>query len=180
MKQQVIAIVGMPGAGKSEAAAFFNRKKFPILRFGDQTDIGLRELGKPLAEENERAYREQLRKELGMAAYAVKTYERYQQMTNPEMTIFDGLYSWEEYKYLINKIPVMLLHIYARPAIRYARLEQRAVRPLTREQARSRDIAEVEQLNKGGPIALSDYVIINETSLESLHEQLERFLQETI
>ncbi|MBI4136899.1 AAA family ATPase [Candidatus Roizmanbacteria bacterium] len=178
MKQQIIAIVGMPGAGKSEAAAFFKQKKLSILRFGDQTDIGLKESGMPLTEENERMYRENLRKELGMAAYAIKTYERYQKLENPGTVIFDGLYSWEEYTYLIDKIPVLLLHIYARPVIRYARLEKRPIRPLTPQQARSRDFAEIEHLNKGGPIALADYVVINETSLDYLHTQLETFLQE--
>src|SRR3989344_293773 len=170
MKQQIIAIVGMPGAGKSEAAAFFKQKQLAIFRFGDQTDIGLNESGLPLTEVNERRYRENLRKELGMAAYAIKTFERYQKLKQPGTVIFDGLYSWEEYKYLRDKVSVLLLHIYARPDIRYKRLEQRPVRPLTRSEARSRDIAEIEKLNKGGPIALADYLVINESSLTNLHK----------
>ena len=63
-----IAIVGLPGSGKTEAADFFRKQGYTVLRFGDQTDLGLKELGLPLTEANEREYRERIRKELGMAA----------------------------------------------------------------------------------------------------------------
>ena len=72
----LIAIVGMPGSGKSEAAAFFRSKDIPVLRFGDQTDIGLKELGLEINEQNERKYREELRRDLGMAAMAIKIEPR--------------------------------------------------------------------------------------------------------
>ena len=58
----LIAIVGMPGSGKSVAADFFRSKQIPVLRFGDQTDIGLKELGLDINEKNERMYRERIRK----------------------------------------------------------------------------------------------------------------------
>ncbi|MBI3560024.1 dephospho-CoA kinase, partial [Candidatus Gottesmanbacteria bacterium] len=61
---KLVAIVGMPGAGKSMVADFFRKRGIPVLRFGDQTDIGLKELGLPLNENNERMYRENIRKEL--------------------------------------------------------------------------------------------------------------------
>lgn len=163
---KLIAIVGMPGAGKSMVADFFRKKGIPVLRFGDQTDIGLKELGLPLNEKNERMYREQLRKEIGMAAMAIKIEPRILAAARDHSTIvLDGLYSWEEYTYLVKKFPqLQLLCIYAPPEIRYERLSKRPVRPLTREEARGRDIAEIENLNKGGPIALADTLIINETN----------------
>ncbi|MBI4999712.1 dephospho-CoA kinase, partial [Candidatus Gottesmanbacteria bacterium] len=77
--QKIIAIVGMPGVGKTTTCEFFKKKGFPVLRFGDETDRGLAELGKPLTEENERWYRENLRKELGMAAYAIKIKPRIEE-----------------------------------------------------------------------------------------------------
>lgn len=162
----LIAIVGMPGAGKSLVADFFRKKGISVLRFGDQTDIGLKELGLPLTEKNERMYREQLRRELGMAAMAIKIEPRILAAAKERDTIvLDGLYSWEEYTYLSQKFPELkLLCVWAPPEVRYARLSKRPVRPLTREEARSRDIAEIENLNKGGPIAIADVLIINETN----------------
>lgn len=163
---KLIAIVGMPGAGKSLVADFFRKKGIPVLRFGDQTDIGLKELGLPLTEKNERMYRESIRKELGMAAMAVKIEPRIVSAARDHSVIvLDGLYSWEEYTYLSKQFSQLrLLCIYAPPEIRYERLARRPVRPLTREEARGRDIAEIENLNKGGPIAIADALINNETN----------------
>lgn len=163
---ELIAIVGMPGAGKTLVADFFRNKGIPVLRFGDQTDIGLKELGLPLNEKNERMYREQIRKELGMAAMAIKIEPRIFSAAKEHSTIvLDGLYSWEEYTYLIRKFPhLQLLCVYAPPETRYKRLSKRPIRPLVHDVARSRDIAEIENLNKGGPIAIADYMVVNETN----------------
>jgi len=170
----VIAIVGMPGAGKSLSCEYFANTNIPVLRFGDQTDIGLKELNLPLTEVNERQYRENLRKELGMAAYAIKIEPRIKKTFEISSTvILDGLYSWEEYTYLKEKFPnLFLLCIYARPQIRYQRLSTRKIRPLIAKQARSRDIAEIENLNKGGPIAIADFLIKNNKDTDKLNKKL--------
>lgn len=177
--QKIIAIVGMPGAGKSLVAEFFKKKNIPILRFGDQTDIGLKELGKPLTEANERWYRESLRQELGMAAMAIKIEPRIKKaLATNSFIALDGLYSWEEYIFLKKVFPeIFLLCIYAPPHLRYKRLGNRKVRPLTPDEARSRDIAELENLNKGGPIAIANYLIKNETTEEELVKELELFFE---
>ena len=67
---KVVAIVGMPGAGKSEVARLFQKKGFTRIRFGDVTDEEIRRRGLELNEENERHIRELLRQEHGMSAYA--------------------------------------------------------------------------------------------------------------
>lgn len=174
---KLLAIVGMPGAGKSVAADFFKTKGIPILRFGDQTDIGLKEFGLEKNEKNERWYREKLREDLGMAAMAIKIEPRILETAKTHDTIIlDGLYSWEEYIVLKKKFPMLtLLCIYASPKIRRERLKHRAVRPLSEEESRSRDIAELENLNKGGPIAVADYLISNESDEEAFNKELERF-----
>lgn len=174
---KLIALVGMPGAGKSIAASFFRDKGLPVLRFGDQTDIGLAELGLPLTEANERKYREDLRAELGMAAMAIKIEPRIQKaLEESNIVVLDGLYSWEEYVHLEEKFPsIELLCIYARPETRYNRLANRVVRSLGRKEAQSRDVAEIEKLNKGGPIARADYLIINEGTEQEFRGQLEAY-----
>lgn len=181
MNKKIIAIIGMPGAGKTEAANIFKEKGFPVLRFGDQTDIGLKELGKELTEENERWYREKLRKELGMAAYAIKIKPRVDKaLSKNKVVVLDGLYSWEEYLYLKKFFPnLILLCIYTRPTVRYQRLVDRNHRCLSFGKARGRDVAEVENLNKGGPIAIADYLIKNETTLVDLEKEIENFLVST-
>jgi dephospho-CoA kinase len=44
------------------------------------------------------------------------------------------------------------------------------------EEAASRDRAEIEKLNKGGPIVMADFTIINESSLENLSKETERII----
>lgn len=178
MTKNIVAIVGMPGAGKSEAAKFFKDKGFPILRFGDITDAGLIEAGKELTEENERLYREKLRRELGMEAYAIKIKPRIDEvLSSNDTVVLDGLYSWEEYTYLKQHYSnLTILCIYAQPSIRYRRLVQRNHRRRDYDEARERDLAELVNLNKGGPIAIADYLIKNEGTLENFTNELEKFL----
>jgi len=113
-----------------------------------------------------------------MAAYAIKIEPRINEaLKNQQSIILDGLYSWEEYVYLQPKFPgLKLIVIYARPQVRYRRLAVRAVRQLTPRQARARDIAEIEVSHKAGPIAIADYLVDNNGSLDQLHYQLDHLL----
>lgn len=175
----IIAVVGMAGSGKSLACEFLGKKGYPVLRFGDQTDIGLKEQGLALTESNERRYREKLRRELGMAAYAIKIEPRLKTELHyhPGVVILDGLYSWEEYIYLKPKFPELkLLAIYAPPALRVKRLAVRRVRPLTQVKTQERDIVEIENSHKAGPIALADYLVINDGSVADFYHSLDKAL----
>jgi dephospho-CoA kinase len=167
------AIVGMPGSGKSEVAQAFAARGFRVIRFGDITDEEIRRRGWELNEENERKVREELRREKGMAAYAVLNLPRIESALASGNVALDGLYSWEEYKFLKARLgdKLKLVAVWSPPALRYARLGLRPVRPLTAEQAAARDYAEIENVNKGGPIAMADYTISNLSGLESLREQ---------
>jgi hypothetical protein len=44
------------------------------------------------------------------------------------------------------------------------------------EEAAGRDIAELENTNKGGPITMADFTIINETSLEDLERETKKVI----
>jgi len=177
--KQIIAIVGMPGAGKSEAAEFFKEKGMPVLRFGSVIEDGIKEEGLQRTAETEKYIREKIRKKLGMAAVAIKMLPKIEEAVNSESKtiILDGLYSWEEYVFLQEKLKeLLILCIFARPSVRYARLAERPVRSFTPEEARKRDINELEKTNKGGPIALADYLIINEDTKENFHNELDSYL----
>jgi len=175
---KVVAIVGMAGSGKSEVAKIFEHHGFAKVRFGDITDREISQRGLELSEENERYIRQQLRQEHGMSAYAKLSLSRIDRLLKSANVVVDGLYSWEEYILLKSRYgdQFTVVAVWASPQTRYSRLAKRLVRPLTAEETVSRDIAEIEDTNKGGPIAIADFIIMNESSLEALERETKRVL----
>jgi len=176
---KVVSIVGMTGAGKSEASKVFEENGFIRIRFGDLTDEGMKKRNLEPSEENERLVRELLRHEHGMAAYAKLNLPRIEQALKSSDAVIDGLYSWEEYTYLKARYgeDLYLVAVWSSPKTRYARLSNRSSRRLTLEEAISRDRAEIENINKGGPIAVADFTIINESSLENLMVETKKIVE---
>ena len=175
---KVVSIVGMTGAGKSEVSRVFEQNGFIRVRFGDLTDEEMRRRGLKPNEENERLVRELLRREQGPAAYAELNQPRIEQALKSSDVVIDGLYSWEEYIYLkaCYGEDLYLVAVWSSPRTRYARLTSRSSRRLTLEEAISRDRAEIENIAKGGPIAMADFTIINESSLEDLRREAKRIV----
>ncbi len=179
MVRHIAALVGMPGAGKSEVAAMFEHRGYAVVRFGDATEEELARRNLPLNEANERLVREQLRAEHGMAAYAMLNIPRIDEAVRHTDVVVDGLYSWEEYLVLKQHFGerLIVVAVVASPATRRSRLAARPRRPLTAEEVDSRDHAEIEKINKGGPIAIADITLVNEGSLEELCREIERALE---
>ena len=171
---KVVSIVGMSGSGKSEVARLFGDRGFITVRFGDITDEEVKKRGLELNEENERQVREELREKQGMAAYAKLNLPRIDDALKKANVVVDGLYSWEEYAFLKDYYgdKFTVVAVWTSPKTRYARLGKRRVRPLTATEAAGRDYAEIENMNKGGPIAMADYTISNESSWSDLKEQV--------
>ena len=175
---KVVAVVGMTGSGKSEIARLFSTGGFITVRFGDITDEAVQKLGLPFTEENERPVREGIRKEHGMAAYAKLSIPRIDDGLRRSNVVVDGLYSWEEYLLLKEQYGdrFMVVGVWSSPQDRYRRLANRKVRPLILREAISRDRAEIENLNKGGPIAMADFTILNNGSMSDMKKQVERII----
>jgi len=177
--RRVVAIVGMAGSGKSEVANIFEQNGFFRVRFGDVTDIEIKKRNLEINETTERRFREQLRKDLGMAAYAILNRPRIDEALQKSDVVADGLYSWEEYldlkSYYSSNFCVVA--VFSSPKTRYARLSERNLRPLNIGEAASRDRSEIENLNKGGPIAMAEYTILNETNLPDLRLKTESILK---
>jgi len=175
---KLVSIVGMSGSGKTEVSRVFEQHGFTRIRFGDVTDEEIKKRDLELNEANERYIRELLRQEHGMAAYANLNLPRIDSALEHSDVVIDGLYSWEEYTFLKNYYGerLWLVAVWSSPRTRYQRLTTRPERGLTLEEAVNRDRAEIENINKGGPIAMADFTIINESSLEDLRQEAERII----
>jgi dephospho-CoA kinase len=176
--RKIVGVVGMAGSGKTEVARAFEQSGFTRVRFGDITDEEVAKRGLVLNEDNERRVRELLRKEHGMVAYAKLNLPKIDTALENSNVVVDGLYSWEEYTFLKDRYgeDFSVVAVWASPEMRYARLSSRAQRPLTNAEAAGRDRNEIENTNKGGPIAMADYTIINESSMSDLEEQVSKVL----
>lgn len=168
----------MAGAGKSEVARLFEEQSFTRIRFGDITDAEIKRRGLAPNEENERYIRELLRQQHGMSAYARLNLPRIDSALKYSSVVLDGLYSWEEYTFLTDYYGegFCTVAVWASPQTRYERLASRASRGLSREEAMRRDRAEIENLSKGGPIAVADFTIINESTRAHLKREVARLI----
>jgi len=175
----VIAFVGMAGSGKSSASDQVCAKGWARVTFGDLTRRELDKVGLPHTQPNEREVRERLRREHGPAAYAKLSIDEIRRAMASGPVVIDGLYSWAEYKLLVEALAsFVVVCVFADRAVRYRRLAERPVRPLTPAQAFERDVTELETLDKGGPIAMADYVIINNDDEDDLRGKVDRLLVE--
>jgi len=177
-KNPLLVIVGMAGAGKSSVAHHLEKKGWRVIRFGALTMQELGKRGLPINEANEKAVREELRATHGMGAYARLLLPTIEESLAAGPTVIDGLYSWSEYKFLRGHFRdrMKLVAIYTRRSMRYVRLSQRRERPLSTAEAEQRDYAEIENVEKGGPIALADYTIVNDGTEKGLFRAVDKLL----
>jgi dephospho-CoA kinase len=177
---KVVALVGMCGSGKSVVNEFFRDKGYFSIYFGGITIQELEKRGMPVNPENEKNIREELRQTHGMAAFAILSLPKIEEVLKIQNVICDGLYSWSEYKVLKDKFGdnLTVVAVYAPPRLRYERLSKREIRPIMPEDSRKRDSAEIEHIEKGGPIAMADYTLVNDGDLDHLMEQVRKIFSE--
>jgi dephospho-CoA kinase len=181
MPKIILAVVGLPGAGKTEAIEYLLKKtNWPRVYFGDVTFDEMKRVGLPINEANERMTRERIRKELGMGSYAILSLPKIKELYKNSSVIIESLYSWEEYLEMKKEYgdSFKTLAVYASPETRIKRMSNRPIRPLSKEDVVSRDYAQIENLHQAGPIARADWTIVNEGTKEDLDKQIDEIIKE--
>ena len=176
---RIIAIVGMPGSGKSVVASYLKNNGFPGIYFGELIIREVEKRGLPITPHNEQILREEIRRQQGMDVCAQIALPLIKaKLEEHQLVIIDGLYSFSEYKTIKKDFnnDLLIMSIFTPKAIRYERLTLRKSRPLTLAEAERRDFMEIERIEKGGPIAMADYTIVNDGSQYQLHKKLEELL----
>lgn len=175
----IVAVVGMTGSGKSEAVRKFLERGFNRVGFNDVVYAELNRLGLERIQENERPVRENLRKQHGMGVMAERSISFVDKLLSQgKNVVVESLYSWSEYKIMKEKYDnqFRVLAIYAPPEMRYRRLEVREERPISPMAARERDYTEIEHIEKGGPIVMADWTIINTPPLQGFFKAIDEVI----
>lgn len=179
-KEKVLVFVGMPGAGKSVCVDYLKDKGLPFAYFGGITIDEVTRRGMEVNEASEKLVREDIRAKEGKGAYAIRIIRQVEDFfeQGSAYVVVDGLYSWTEYKIFkeIFDDRAIIIAIATPRHVRHARLASRPVRPLTKKEATARDYAEIENLEKGGPIANADYFLTNENDVAELERDLQVLL----
>lgn len=174
-KKVILALVGLAGSGKTEAAHYFKKKKLPVISFSNVINNYIDSKSFAHTEEVHKRLRMEFREKHGMEAMAVLNKDNIEKaLRDNEIVVIEGLYSWEEYLYLKKHFPkekLFLLGIHATKQLRYKRASRRKYRKgLYGEE---RDLHELTLLNKALPIAFADFLIVNEGTIDEFHDRLD-------
>jgi len=179
---KIVAFVGLTGAGKSVAVDYITAKGYPKVYFGGVVLDAMTEAGLEHTQENEKPFREELRKREGNDFIAKRIIDQIHNLISAgqHQIIADGLYSWTEYKTLKHEFPgeLSVVAIVAPKKLRHHRLLTRPIRPLTQAESDQRDWAEIENIEKGGPIAIADHYVINDGDFDRLYKQIDSVLDD--
>jgi len=180
-KQTIIALVGMPGAGKGLCVEYLEKKNWPSVYLGGITVDEVKRRGLEINEANEKAVREELRATEGMDVMAKRILPKIDALIaeGARVVIADGIYSWAEYKVFKERFnqSVIIIAVASSRQTRHERLLNRPIRPLSDEEATAREYAEIENSDKGGPIANADHTVLNDGAPDETYAQLEAILR---
>ena len=181
---KLVAVVGMCGSGKSTAIEYLTERGIPKVYFGGVIYKAMEEAGIARTEdgESEKRFREEIRQKEGKDFVVLRAIKEAKKLieAGQKHIVLDGLYSWTEYKILRKEWPteMTVVAIIVPKALRRKRVAERPDRPFDAQAIAERDRSEIENLEKGGPIAIADYYIDNSGTIEEFHERFGKLMKE--
>lgn len=174
----------MPGAGKGTCTDHLHAEYgWPVLHFGNMVyeEVDRRGLDNV---KDEVFVRQDMRAKEGMDVLAKHIGRKSQEYfdSGHEVVVLDGLYSWSEYKHLEQTFgdDLTLIAVVAPKKLRRQRVLERkdSHRHYTLEELITREVAEIENIEKGGPIAYADYYLLNTEGPYELLTHLDNILKD--
>ncbi|MEM0007653.1 MAG: AAA family ATPase [Candidatus Bathyarchaeia archaeon] len=174
----VVGLAGMPGAGKSVVVNVARASGYAVVVMGDEVREEARRRGLELTPENLGRIMLELRHLEGEAVIARRCTSKILKKTESKV-IVDGIRSLaevEEFKHHFPKFTLVAVH--SSPETRFKRLfhRQRSDDPKNWEIFRERDMRELS-VGLGNAIAMAEYLIVNEGSLEEAKKQAAKVLK---
>ncbi len=174
---QVLAFVGAPAAGKTEAASVAKTLGIPIITMGDVVRAELRKRGLPLSDENAGKIASELRAQEGMDAIAKRCIPHIRAIAGKKAVIvIDGIRGISEVETFKKEFGTdfTLVSVDAPLNLRYERIKTRGRGDdsLSIEEFKTREERENEW-GLGEAMKNADTVITNTGSRELFKEQIE-------
>jgi len=176
---KLIAFVGMPASGKSEASAMARRLSIPVVSMGDIVREETARRGLPPTDENIGGTGTTLRREEGMNAIARRCVPKIRSQNSP-IVVVDGTRNIEEINFFKKQFgnDFKLIAIRTPLELRFERVKKRA---------RSDDMCSIDELKRRDErekgwgldkaIEVADMTLDNTNSLPKFQKEIEKLLR---
>jgi len=175
---RLVILTGMPGSGKSEVADAFHSVGFPVIVMGDVIRKEVESRGMDVNPMNNKLVMLELRERDGPGAVAMHCVESLRN-SDSEVVVIEGCRSLAEIDVFDDYAEeVRIVCVHSSPKTRFSRLKRRGRKDDPKDWAtfRERDLREVS-VGLGAVIALSDIVVVNEGTIEELHNESKTLVQ---
>jgi len=179
---KIIAIAGMSGSGKGVAIEYLTKKfNCPSIYFGGMVYDEVARRGLDIVRD-EIFVREDMRAKEGPAVLAKRVAVKARELLagGAKIVVLDGLYSWSEDKFLRQEFgdDIITIAVVVSKKLRYQRATERvdSRRKYTLDKVIKRDITEIENIEKGGPIAFADFYVLNESDFDNMYAQIDSII----
>lgn len=172
---KILVTAGMPGSGKEEFLQCCLARGAVILRMGDVVREKAKEFGLEPSDKNLGDLANEERMRYGMDIWA----KRVIPLVGGELVAIDGTRGPDEIKAFKHAFgdDLKVVAIHTSPRTRFERLKSRGRpdSPAKMDEFDGRDRRELDW-GLGDAIALADYMIINESTVDDLRAQVDSFL----
>lgn len=177
----IIALVGMPGAGKEEFVKAASKRSYQVVRMGDVVRDEVESRGLELIDENIGVLSDKERRKSGMGIWAKRTLPYLEKDQEINKLVIDGIRGDSELDIFRDKYgdAIVVVGIHTSPKTRFERIKARGRQDASYswKEFTNRDQRELDW-GIGNALALSDIIIVNEDSLESYIMNIERTLED--
>ena len=176
---KILVTTGMPGAGKEEFLKVCRARGAKIVRMGDVVREKTKEFGLELTDTNVGTVANDERKRYGMDVWAKRTIP----YVGGDLVVIDGTRGPDEiraFKHAFGEdLKVVAIHASPRDRFQWLKARSRPDSPTSWEEFEHRDKRELAW-GLGEAVALSDHMIVNDSSLADLKKSVDRLLDKVI